>query len=185
MAERVTAGELLRLAAARYDAPGGRLAWAAWTAWRGDFVAGGRWMRLALAELRGVPLPETKCSFRLLGFVKYGLACAAALPAAVAAFAWDLPPLLLLSVPAFYAAEAQMVFLFPLALDGSARPFRDGRKWAVRAGGTWAVMRVVMPLALTMLLGGFVGRGFLRSWCLGCLAVCVWYERVRNEPLAA
>ena len=41
-------------------------------------------------------------------------------------------------------------------------------------------MRVVLALAFTMLFGGLVGRGFLRSWCLGCLAVCLWYEDLRN-----
>jgi hypothetical protein len=87
-----------------------------------------------------------------------------------------------LAAAIFYAVEAQMVFLFHLALDGSARPFADARCWTRRAGGTVAVMRVVVPLACTMLFGGLAGRGFLRSWCLGCLAVCLWYEDLRNNP---
>jgi hypothetical protein len=33
-----------------------------------------------------------------------------------------------------------------------------------------------------MLLGGLAGRGFVRSWCLGCLAVCLWYEDLRTDP---
>jgi len=41
-------------------------------------------------------------------------------------------------------------------------------------------MKTVLPLAAMMLLGGFVGRGFVRSWCLGCLAVLIWYERLRT-----
>jgi predicted MPP superfamily phosphohydrolase len=45
-------------------------------------------------------------------------------------------------------------------------------------------MRVVVPLACTMLFGGLAGRGFLRCWCLGCLAVCLWYEDLRNLPLS-
>lgn len=53
-----------------------------------------------------------------------------------------------------------------------------------QAGGTLRVMAVVMPIAATMLGGGFVGRGFLRSWCLGCLAVCIWYEDLRSDPAA-
>src|SRR5262249_37135522 len=32
------------------------------------------------------------------------------------------------------------------------------------------------------LFGGLAGRGFLRSWCLGCLAVCLWYEDLCNDP---
>jgi predicted MPP superfamily phosphohydrolase len=38
-----------------------------------------------------------------------------------------------------------------------------------------------MPIAASMILGGFLGRGFLRSWCVGCLAILVWYERLRAE----
>ena len=72
-----------------------------------------------------------------------------------------------------------MVFLFPLVLDGSTAPFADARRSTVQAGGTLAVMRVVLPLAAVMLLGGFAGQGFVRSWCLGCLAVCLWYEQIR------
>jgi uncharacterized protein len=72
-----------------------------------------------------------------------------------------------------------MVFLFPLALDGSVTPFRSAWVWTRRAGGTFAAMRVVLPLAAVMLFGGLVGRGFVRCWCLGCLAVCLWYEDVR------
>jgi hypothetical protein len=82
-------------------------------------------------------------------------------------------------VLAFYAFEAQMVFLIPLALDGAPRPLREARRWARRAGGTRAVVGVVLPLAAVMLLGGLAGRGFLRCWCLGCLAVCLWYEDLR------
>jgi hypothetical protein len=83
------------------------------------------------------------------------------------------------AVLVFYAIEVQMVFLFPLALDGCARPFRTARAWTRRAGGTIAAMRVVLPVAGVMLLGGMVGRGFVRCWCLGCLAVCLWYEDLR------
>jgi predicted MPP superfamily phosphohydrolase len=79
----------------------------------------------------------------------------------------------------FYAVEAQMVFLFPLLLDGSPRPWRESLRWTRRAGGTVAVMRVVKRLAMTMIFGGLAGGGFVRSWCVGCLAVCIWYERVR------
>ena len=118
--------------------------------------------------------------FHALGLIKYALACAAALGGAVAAVWLGAWPLAVLAVPLFYAVEAQGVFLFPLALDGEVRaPFRVARRWTVRAGGTWRVMATVMPLAAVMLAGGFVGRGFVRSWCLGCLAVCLWYEQLR------
>jgi hypothetical protein len=139
-------------------------------------------MRLALETLRGQPCPPTAVSFRRLGWTKYGLASGAALLVIVVAGAARALWLLPLAVVAFYAVEAPMVFLFPLALDGSGRPFTTARRWTRRAGGTVAVMRVVVPLAGTMLLGGLLGRGFLRSWCLGCLAVCLWYEELRAHP---
>src|SRR5262249_39569123 len=118
-----------------------------------------------------------------LGAVKYGLAGAAALAVAAAAGLLGAWPLLALCLPAFYAVEARMVFLFPLAADGRARPFREAGRWTGRAGGTPAGMAVVQPLAAVMLFGGLAGRGFVRSWCLGCLAVCLWYEDLRTSPV--
>lgn len=139
-------------------------------------------MRLALETIRGRPCPPTTVNFRRLGWTKYGLAGGAALVVALIAGAADAPWLLPLAAIAFYVVEAPMVFLFPEALDGSGRPFTTARHGTRRAGGTVAVMRVVVPLAGTMLFGGLVGRGFVRSWCLGCLAVCLWYEDLRTQP---
>jgi len=177
----VRAHDLLTRAAALYDAPGSPLRATAAGAARGGFASGARWMRLALETPRGRPCPATAINYQRLGLIKYGLAGAVALLAAVAACAGHVPWLVPLAAVAFYAVEAQMVFLFPLALDGSGRPFGDARRWTRRAGGTVTVMRVVLPLACTMLFGGLAGRGFLRSWCLGCLAVCLWYEDLCND----
>lgn len=181
MAEPLSASSLLRQAAALFDSPANRLAESAPRAWRGSFASGACWMRLALEQLRGRPLPGAAADLNRLGLIKYGLAC-------VAVFVWLLltirchwPLLAILSVLVFYAVEAQMVFLFPLALDGSAQPFREARRWTRRAGGTLRLMRIVLRLAATMLFGGFLGRGFVRSWCLGCLAVCLWYEHLRRR----
>ncbi len=178
----VTAAVLLRRAAKVYDAPTSPLPAAARQAWGGGFVGGGTWMRLTLERLRGRPLPATALPLGRLGLMKYGLAALVAALPVVLSLASGWLWLALLSVPAFYAVEAQMVFLFPLALDGEARPLVASRAWTVRAGGTAAVMWVVLPLAVTMLGGGFVGRGFVRSWCLGCLAICLWYEELRTNP---
>ncbi|MGH7173428.1 MAG: metallophosphoesterase [Gemmataceae bacterium] len=184
MAERISPATLLRRAAALFDAPANRLAQSARRAWRGGFASGGCWMRLALEHLRGQPLAGAASELNRLGLIKYGLACTAALAWLLLTIRCQWPWLALLSVLAFYAVEAQMVFLFPLALDGCVRPFREARRWTRRAGGTLRVMRIVLPLAATMLFGGFLGRGFVRSWCLGCLAVCLWYEELRRlaEP---
>jgi predicted MPP superfamily phosphohydrolase len=178
----VRAGDLLARAARRYDALGSPLPAAAAAAARGGFAAGAGWMRLALETLRGRSCPPATDDCGRLGLIKYALAGGAALLWAVAVCIVGLPWLLPAAAVVFYAVEAQMVFLIPLALDGSAAPFADARRWTARAGGTVAVMRVVVPLACTMLLGGLAGRGFLRSWCLGCLAVCLWYEDLRAGP---
>ena len=164
-----------------YDDPGCPLAASATTAWRSLFASGGRWMQQALARARGVSAPESKTAFNRLGFIKYGLAGGAAILVLLPSIWWEAWPLLILVVAVFYAVEAQMVFLFPLAIDGSQEPFRDSRRWTLKAGGTWAVMRVVIPIAALMIFGGFIGQGFVRSWCLGCLAICIWYEDLRER----
>jgi hypothetical protein len=174
---------LLRRARAIYDAPDCPLASAARGAGRHLFASGGRWMLLALAYLRGETAAAPPAGLNRLGLVKYGLATGAALPFVGLAVLTGVWPVLVLCVPAFYAAEAQLVFLFPLALDGCQAPYRAAHRLTVRAGGTGAVMGVVLPLAGVMLFGGFAGRGFVRCWCLGCLAVCLWYEDVRREEL--
>jgi hypothetical protein len=139
-------------------------------------------MWLALETLRGRSCPPSAFNYQRLGLIKYGFASGGALLWAVIACAGHVPWLVPLAAVVFYAVEAQMVFLFPLALDGHSRPFHAARRWTRQAGGTLAVMRVVVPLACTMLFGGLASRGFLRCWCLGCLAVCLWYEDLRNDP---
>jgi hypothetical protein len=182
MVESISACTLLRQAADLFDSPSCRLEKSSRGAWRRGFASGGEWMRLALEHLRGQPLAGSTSDLNRLGLYKYGLASALAL-SWLAVMTWLRCSLAgAFGVLVFYAVEAQMVFLFPIALEGSARPFHEARRWTRRAGGTLAVMRVVLPLAATMLFGGLRGRGFVRSWCLGCLAVCIWYERLRRLP---
>jgi hypothetical protein len=185
MPERVRARVLLRRAREIYDDSACPLGPASRNAWRGLFASGGNWMRLALAHLRGQGLPASARSLNALGTIKYALASGAALLVAAAAVLLPAWPLLGLFVPVFYAVEAQTVFLFPQTLDGAARPFHEARRWTVRAGGTLAVMAVVLPVAAFMLFGGFARQGFVRSWCLGCLAVCIWYEDLRGADVPA
>jgi hypothetical protein len=180
MARTIRDRVLLRQATVAFDAPGTGLAESSWTAYRSGFRSGGRWMRQALEHLRGAPLAGPVSDLNALGLLKYGLASSAALLWVLLAFGLRLPLLGGLAVLVFYAVEAQMVFLFPLALEGDSHPFRSARRWTRRAGGTFQVMRVVLPLAGTMLFGGLAGQGFVRSWCLGCLAVCLWYEQIRR-----
>jgi hypothetical protein len=185
MAERARARLLLRRAREIHDDSACPLRAASRCAWRGFFASGGDWMRLALAHLRGQHLPVLPLRLNVLGTFKYALASAAAMLVAAGAVLLHAWPLLALCVPVFYAVEAQMVFLFPLTLDGAAHPLREARRWTVRAGGTLAVMAVVLPVAAFMLLGGFARQGFVRSWCLGCLAICIWYEDLRGADLPA
>jgi predicted MPP superfamily phosphohydrolase len=149
------------------------------------FSSGAQWMRIALEHIRSKPVAPHPAHFQWLGLVKYGLAVTASVAFAIAMIALRQPVLSLAAILVFYAVEAQFVFLFPLALDGVRQPLRASRRWTLRAGGTLVVMWTVMQLALTMVLGGFIGSGFVRSWCVGCLAVCVWYERLRTAPHAA
>ncbi len=166
---------LLHDAEQRLGAP---LLAAARGAWCDGFTTGAAWMRRALAELRGAE-PTGVASFGALGAAKYGACVAAAcVPVVAARLSGTWWPLVLV-VPAFYAVEAQMVFLFPVALDGARRPFAAAQRLVAPAGGTLRVMRTVLRIAVRMLTGGFAGRGFVRSWCVGCLAVLLWYEDVR------
>ena len=184
MPETITWRSLLSRAAEVYDEPGGTLAHDARRAAWGGFASGAQWMKLALERHRGEPLGPPSVlakNFHRLGAVKYAVASAVALGWAVGSFCIGWPVLAALAAPLFYAVEVQGLFLYPVALDGDPRPFRTARRWTVKAGGTLRAMTIVMPIAATMLFGGFVGRGFLRSWCLGCLAVCIWYEALRTE----
>jgi hypothetical protein len=171
---------LIRRASRLFDEPGSELAALAPKAGNRLFRSGALWMKRAVEKVRGSAMPVADGPFNRLGFVKYGLASSAALAFVVTAWVTWQWLWLLGCVPAFYAVEAQMVFLFPLVLDGTTRPFGEARSWTVRAGGTLRVMATVLPLAATMLFGGLSGRGFVRSWCLGCLAVAIWYEDLRS-----
>jgi hypothetical protein len=183
----ISSRSLLKRAADIYDAPDSPLAKAAAHGASRGFQSGAEWMKLAMETIRGRALEpvERMPNFHFLGIAKY---TAASVVAAIGVFVADwfaIPVLVVLAIPLFYAVEAQGVFLFPVALDGYAKPIRTARQWTVHAGGTLRVMLIVMPIAVVMLGGGFLGRGFLRSWCLGCLAVCLWYEQIRAaDPLA-
>ncbi|MBC7814190.1 MAG: hypothetical protein H7175_23755, partial [Burkholderiales bacterium] len=170
------ARELLAQARTLYDDPQRPFARMAAQGWRTGFISGAEWMRLVMASVRGTSVPAAPASYNALGLFKYGLAtlCALAYVAIMVAAGWWI--LLPGCALVFYAIEAQMVFLFPLAIDGQAHPLQSSRTWTRRAGGTLPVMSTVMQLALVMLFGGLVGRGFVRCWALGCLSVVLWYE---------
>jgi hypothetical protein len=182
----ITARKLLSDAAAIYDADV-ELRNAARGAWRTGFHSGAMWMAMALNRCRpGEPIifafNANPSRFQILGIIKYAMAATAAAPCVAAAILLHSPWPILLAPIVFYLYEVQMLFLFPLALDGSPNPFRDARDLTRRAGGTLHAAGIVMVLAAVMLFGGLAGRGFVRCWCLGCLAVCIWYEAVVHLP---
>jgi hypothetical protein len=172
---------LLERAARLYDAPGSPLPREAALAWRGGFRGGAAWMAEAMARVRGRPVRASLPGAWAWGVGKYAAALLAALGAWALAVGVGLPHAVgvLLAVPAFYAVEVQGLFLFPAAIDGAARPWRGSRALLREAGGTLSAMGTVGVLAAVMLFGGLAGRGPVRCWCLGCLAVVLWYEDLR------
>jgi hypothetical protein len=44
------------------------------------------------------------------------------------------------------------------------------------AGSVISITPQVMGVAWHMLTGGIRGRGFGRSWCVGCLIVVLWFD---------
>ena len=175
---------LLTQARRIYDDPEYPLANSARQAWTTFFASGALWMKEALTLLRGQPITECRSNWNVLGSIKYGLASVGAFLPVAGAWFWDCPWLLILCIPVFYAIEGQMIFLFPLAMDGCSTPFSEAWRYTRRAGGTLKVMGVVLPLAFVMIFGGFFGQGFVRCWCLGCLSVCLWYEEIRLQIAA-
>ena len=143
------------------------------------------WMHGALARIRGEPCqrPDRSALVRLVT-AKYALCLvAAALPLALLASS----PWWALAAPvAFYCAEAQFVFLLPMAASGSVRPWRDARKRTRAAGGTFQVVATVVPIALYMLGAGFFGVRPVQAWLTGCLAIVLWHESLEQlSPSAA
>lgn len=148
--------------------------------WKRGFDSGAEWMRIVMQYVRGNAIPPNSAAYQRLGVIKYGLACFGALIWFACCFVCGLWPLVIGVVPVFYAIEAQMVFLFPCAIDRSTTPFRESQELMRHAGGSLIVMAAVLRFAALMLFGGFFGRGFVRSWALGCIAVVLWYEDLHH-----
>lgn len=141
-------------------------------------------MVAALAAARGRPVVARCTRFGLAGTAKY--AACTALGSVAACLLWHVSRAAAAPgfVLAFYALEARLVFLFPTLIDDGTRWSHAARRLVARAGGVPRAMTVVIPLAAVMLTGGFAGRGFVRSWLLGCAAVLLWYEDLRRRPRA-
>lgn len=136
-------------------------------------------MALALGEIRGAPVPAPSGGSARLGLVKYGMATASAAVVAGIAGCFSVVFAVPLAIMAFYAVEALGVFVFPALASGASSPWRQSLSLVGEAGGTAVVASKTLVIASVMLFGGLAGRGFVRSWCIGCLAVVLWYERLR------
>lgn len=147
---------------------------------RHGFAGGARWMAGALSILRADTAPPSPpdVGWQRLGVTKYALCLLAAAVATAAALPFVPLFAAVVGVLIFYVVEVQFVFAFPIALDSHARPLRKSASVLRHSTGTLRGVATVVPLATVMLFGGFVGRGFVRSWCVGCLGVLVWYEHV-------
>ncbi len=168
-------------AAKLYDEPQSGLQAAARAATCGGFAAGAAWMRVALGVVRG-NTPMGCARFGWLGFWKYTLCGLLALLALCVC--WRLPMLAVpVAILVFHAVEVRLVFVFPLALDGEAAPFRVSHRLVARTLPPGSAMARIALIAAGMLFGGLFGRGFVRSWCIGCLAVVLWYEEARRVVL--
>ena len=144
------------------------------------FGGGARWMHQAMSIV-GWRMPPFRGEgiYDRMGCLKYAACLLCALPSlallVVPGGLWIAP---WAAVAAFYAAEAQMVFLFPEALLGRRAPWSSARSLTVSGGGTWRVMAGVLPIAARMLATGWWrGRG-RETWIQGCLAVVVWHREV-------
>lgn len=166
-------------AARLYDEPSNGLRAASQAAVLRGFEGGAGWMRSAMGVVRG-SAPMGRARFGWLGVRKYGCACLASL--LVLAALWQLGALAVLAaILAFYAVEARLLFVFPLALDGEQAPFAASRQLAGRSLQPGVATARVMTIAARMVFGGIAKGEFLRSWCVGCLAVVLWYEDARRS----
>lgn len=176
--------ELLHRSALLFDNHGNGLADSARRSVAGGFSSGGEWMGEALAVLRSEPTNLSKSrNFSSLGFWKYAICGFSGLGFFCLGCVFHVPLILsfLLFIVGFYAAEVQMLFLFPFVLDGSTSPFQDSSHLMRKTIGTQRAVIEVLPIAAFMLFGGLFGRGFLRSWTLGCISILLWYEEVRSR----
>lgn len=140
---------------------------------RAGFAGGTRWMARALGRTID---DATAARGARLAWAKY-LGAGAAGVAGAAAAACVHPVLAPMGfVLGFYAMEVQGVFLLPALVCGAPSPWARSRRLVVQAGGTAAAMRIVVPLAAWMLVGGVVTHGSpVRAWCEGATAVVLWY----------
>lgn len=144
------------------------------------FSAGGIWMATVLAHIRQQAVADTvqEIPFNYYGLLKYSFALASSAGAGV--LLYGVCPLLTpLAIFVFYWAEVQLLFLFPLLIDRVPHPIRESIRLTGRIGVGHAIRRV-MPIAFFMLSGWCNRRDPLQRWYIGCAAVLLWYEEIKE-----
>lgn len=155
------------------------------------------WMGGKIQENRRIPSLTLDRSFGRYLALKYLFALSAA--ALTAGATQRLSGSVLLTsfgfLLAFYAAEVQLLFLFPLLLTGCETPIRSSVQLTRAAGGTFHAIRGVLPIALWMVLGWLtvlannlkngqklnLTRAMTQSWCVGCLSIVFWYLQLGDN----
>jgi hypothetical protein len=137
-------------------------------------------MGLALSELRGAPGVALPAGATRAGLLKYGAATAAGAAVLALLAPHSLAAAAPLAILAFYVVEGFGAFVFPALAAGIPSPFHESLASVKSSGGIAAVVPRILVIASVMLFGGFAGRGFLRSWCIGCLAMVLWHRAVRG-----
>ncbi len=140
------------------------------------FTNGARWMHGAYGVLHG-PVPPFPVAVRWerYGWWKYGISAAGALVVfAVPAPFWAQMGLF---VAVFYAIEVQLLFLFPLLMFGAPAPVRTSVRMVWQVGFFRAWLTTIV-LAAYMLAGLLRWRSPLRHWCIGCLCVVFWADKL-------
>ena len=140
------------------------------------FPAGARWMhdRLAGLDKSNIRSWDPAINYNLYGFLKYGI-CMAGLLLSGWWFLVSAPLLLPVSILVFYLLEIQFLFLFPLLLDNSDKPIRNGIREVFKIGIINCLFTVI-PIGFYMMIGLFHKRQRYRNWYIGCMAILIWYN---------
>lgn len=142
-------------------------------------------MATVLAHIRQQAVANVvqEVPFNRYGLLKYGFALAISTAAGVLLYG-VCPLLALLATFVFYWAEVQLLFLFPLLIDRVPHPIRESFRLTRQIGVAHA-MRRVMPIAFFMLSGLCHRRDPLQRWYIGCAAVLLWYEDLKEVSACA
>jgi len=140
------------------------------------FTNGAQWMLSCLNHIRNkdARLPKD-VAFEYYGWTKYLLCSFVAILPLFLSY-WLAP----ISILLFYLVEVQLLFLFPLLIDGNKKSFKNSRLFTKKIG-VFRAMMVVMRIALYMLYGLCRKKDHLGNWYAGCLAVLILYEKINTN----